>query len=175
MPSPTPRRENRLVAFLDLTQFARAVRPMSPEAVFEFLQGYYAVVSIPVKTSGGNVIKCIGDSMLITWPDTAADAGVKMLLEVRRSVANYMKKAEKPCQLDVKAHFGPVAVGVLGGLGNEIEDVIGDTVNQAALIRSAGFAISPEAFAKTRPDTRKLLKKHTPAVTYVPADSTARD
>lgn len=170
-----PRRESRLVAFLDLTQFARAVHGAEPEDVFVFLQDFYVQVARSVGDSKGHVIKCIGDAMLCTWPEDAVDGGVRALLELHQSIPAFMKKRAKACQLDVKAHFGLVAAGPMGAPGEEREDVIGDTVNIAAMLKSAGFAVTAEVFRKLKPDTRKLLKKHTPPITYIPLDAAHRD
>ena len=106
-----PRRENRLVSFLDLTQFTRAARGIPPEEVFGLLQEFYAHVAEAVRKSGGVVHKTIGDAVLSSWPEASVDAATQALLGLRPSVAGLMKKHGKPCQLDVKAHFGAVAAG----------------------------------------------------------------
>jgi len=175
MPSMIARRESRLIAFLDLTQFSRAVHGLEPEAVFAFLQDYYAQVAAKIGPSGGRIIKCIGDALLCDWPEASVDAGVRGLLDLRDFVAASMKKRAKPCKLDVKAHFGEVAVGPMGAPGEEREDVIGETVNIAAMLKSAGFAVTAEVFRKLKPETRKLLKKHTPPITYIPLEDPHRD
>ena len=38
-----------------------------------------------------------------------------------------------------------------------------------------GFAMTPEAFRKLGPETRKLFKKHTPPVVYIPIEQPHRD
>ena len=175
MSRAVPRRESRLVAFLDLTQFARAVRGAEPEDVFMFLQEFYALVAQMVNASDGQIVKCIGDAMLCAWPEGSVDGGVRALLDLHQSIPAFMKKRAKPCQLDVKAHFGPVAAGPMGAPGHEREDIIGDTVNIAAMLKSAGFAVTAEVFRKLKPETRKRLKKHTPPVTYIPINAAHRD
>jgi hypothetical protein len=37
------------------------------------------------------------------------------------------------------------------------------------------MALSPQAFRKLEPETRKLFKKHTPPVTYIPVEERHRD
>ena len=49
MSQKTPRRENRLASFLDLTQFTRAARGIPPEEVFGMLQEFYAHVAAAVR------------------------------------------------------------------------------------------------------------------------------
>jgi hypothetical protein len=43
------------------------------------------------------------------------------------------------------------------------------------LLKTQGFAITPEVFRKLTPETRKLFKKHTPPVTYIPIGHPHRD
>ena len=54
-------------------------------------------------------------------------------------------------------------------------DLFGNTVNTAALTKSNGMAITPQVFRKLDKETRALLKKHTPAVTYIGVGERHRD
>ena len=46
----------------------------------------------------------------------------------------------------------------------------GQTVMVAATIKSSGLALTAQAFRKLNKETRKLFKKHTPAISYIPVD-----
>ena len=63
----------------------------------------------------------------------------------------------------------------MGPRGDKRLDIYGETVNIAATMNSNGLAISPQAFRKLEPATRKLLKKHTPPITYIPTDEKHKD
>jgi hypothetical protein len=41
-------------------------------------------------------------------------------------------------------------------------------VNTAALLKSDGFAMTPELFRELDANTQKLFKKHTPHITDIP-------
>jgi class 3 adenylate cyclase len=66
-------------------------------------------------------------------------------------------------------HFGETAIGPFGG-STEL-DVMGDSINVAARLgrgeHRGRFIISPQAFRKLKPETRKVFHKHTPPVVYV--------
>jgi hypothetical protein len=54
-------------------------------------------------------------------------------------------------------------------------DIFGEMVNTAALLPSHGFAITPSLFRYLGPSTRKLFKKPTPPVTYMPVEERHQD
>lgn len=60
--------------------------------------------------------------------------------------------------------------GPIGTRNDKRLDVFGETVNIAAMLKANGIAITPQVFRKLEPETRKLFKKHTPPVTYIPVE-----
>jgi class 3 adenylate cyclase len=80
-----------------------------------------------------------------------------------------------PCRHRIKAHFGAAVCGPIGTKTEKRFDVYGQSVNTAATLKSNGMAISPQVFRKLDPETRKLFKKHTLPVTYIPVEESHRD
>lgn len=74
------------------------------------------------------------------------------------------------CSHYFKVHFGPVMAGPIGTRTDKRLDVFGETVNIAATLKAGGIAITPQVFRKLAPETRKLFKKHTPPITYIPVE-----
>jgi hypothetical protein len=68
-----------------------------------------------------------------------------------------------------------MCLGPLGTRDDKKTDVLGSTVNTLFLLKVSGFALTPEAFRKLTPETRKLFKKHTPPVFYIPTTQLHRD
>jgi hypothetical protein len=58
--------------------------------------------------------------------------------------------------------------------GDKHHDVIGKTVNPAAMLDSTGVTLSVTAFRKLGPALRRRFKKHTPPVTYIRAEDPRR-
>ena len=54
-----------LVAFTDLTQFARYVRGRTNREIFETMSHYYELVGDIVSEGGGTVVKFMGDAILL--------------------------------------------------------------------------------------------------------------
>ncbi len=82
---------------------------------------------------------------------------------------------DTPCRHIIKAHVGPVYCGQVGTRMEKHFDVFGETVMTAALLPSHGLAITPQLFRQMGPSTRKLFKKHTPPVTYIPVEERHQD
>jgi adenylate cyclase len=170
-PTTTPVGVEVLVAFADLSSFARLARTMSSSQTFEFIAEFAQRTGTLVQASGGTIVKYVGDSALIVWPAELADDAMQALFGLKADVDLWLSKAGHSSQLVIKAHLGEVAWGLLGAPGDLRPDVIGETVNIAALLTSPGLAVTPQAFRALSPELRQRLKKHTPPVTYLPLES----
>jgi class 3 adenylate cyclase len=164
-----------LVAFFDLTQFARFARTQTSREIFAAFADFYELAGDVVEASGGTVVKFIGDAGLLAWPADRVDAGVRALQQLRNEGDAWWRSRDAACRVIVKAHFGSVTCGAIGTQASKRFDLFGDVVNTAALLRSDGLALTPQVFRKLDPETRRLFKKHTPPITYIPVDQAHRD
>ena len=154
-----------LVACSDLTGYARFAARKSEGEIFQLLSDYYELVGDVVEPARGKVIKFMGDAALILFPEEAADEGVRAMLALQSRGDRFWSERGADCRHHLRVHFGPLALGSLGTRNDKRTDVLGSTVNAMFLLKSQGFALTPEAFRKLAPATRKLFKKHTPPVT----------
>ena len=164
-----------IVAFFDLSGFARASRGFDTRELFDLLDQYYEFVGGTLAPAGGTVVKFMGDAGLVVYPPEAADAAVRSMMSLRAEGDAWLSDRGCASRHVIKAHVGPVVCGRVGTRENKRFDVFGLTVNTAAMLPSHGLAISPGLFRKLSPATRKLLKKHTPPVTYIPVDERHQD
>ena len=164
-----------LVAFFDLTQFARFAQNHTSREVFETLGAYFEFVGDVVAEGGGTVVKFIGDAGLLAYPEERVDSGVLSLSRLLEEGDAWLQRHGLPCRNVIKAHFGAVTCGPIGTRHKKDFEVYGETVNTAALLRSEGLAITPQVFRKLHKDTRRLFKKHTPPVTYIPVEQRHRE
>jgi adenylate cyclase len=164
----TAQKMNLLVAFFDLTGFARFSQNHLAREVFDLLSHYYELVGDIVEGSGGKVVKFIGDAGLIVYPANDANRGILALKALQETGDAWLADHNMPSRHIIKAHFGPVVCGQVGTRSDKRFDLFGETVNIAATLKSNGFAMTPQAFRKLDADTRKLFKKHTPPITYIP-------
>jgi len=161
---------NLLVAFFDLTLFARYAKTKPSAEIFNLFEEYFELVGGIVESSGGRVVKFIGDAGLIVFGEESANAGVVALLDLKVRGDVWLAERKVPCRNVVKVHVGPVTYGYLGTPTDKRFDIYGVTVNTAAMLQSNGFAMSPQVFRKLEPAVRRRFKKHTPPITYIPVD-----
>jgi len=171
----TPQELDLLVAFFDLTGFARFSRTHSAREVFDTFAEFYEFVGDLIEASGGKVVKFIGDAGLILYPEAHVDRGVLALKNLKNAGDVWLADHKIASRHIIGAHFGPVVCGQIGVRRDKRFDIFGETVNIAATLKSNGLAITPQLFRRLNPDTRKLFKKHTPPITYIPIDETHQD
>jgi class 3 adenylate cyclase len=164
-----------LVVVSDLTGYAKFAARKSEEELFQLLSAYYELVGDIVDSAGGRVIKFMGDAALMLFAEEDADAGVRAMLRLQEEGGRFLAGRDCPCRHHVRAHFGPVYLGEIGTRRDKRTDIFGTTINTLVLLKAPGSAITPEAFRRLRPETRKLFKKHTPPVTYIPLEQPQGD
>ncbi len=171
----TPRKVSLLISFLDIQGFLGIARKLEdPLDLFAFLGEFARMVVDEVEASGGRVIKFIGDSALLVYPEEAVDQGVRALLSLKASFEHELSDRGFPNKLRITAHFGEAALGLFGAGHCRQLDVLGDAVNTAAMLGRSGhegrLVISPQAFRRLAPGTRKLFHKYTPPQVYLAED-----
>jgi adenylate cyclase len=149
-----------LIVFLDLDGYKVACEQRADLEVADTIDDYYDRVAGAVHTAGGRVVKFIGDASLIVFPERAIDAGIRMLLDLVPRIDAFMRERGWPCRLRAKAHFGTVVAGEFGSTGAARFDVMGREVNEAALMSSAGIAVSAAALSRLSSDTRTRIGRY---------------
>ena len=156
-----------LVAFIDLSGYALQATRVPDDELATVVDGYYELVAAHITAANGRVVKFIGDGTLVVFELADADAGIIALLALKDDIDRYLSERGWGCRANIKAHVGPVIAGPYGAHDDKRFDVIGKTVNTAAMLDSAGVALSAEAFRKLAPSTRQRFKKHTWLTTYI--------
>ena len=134
-----------LVAFADIAGFAKLCRSLSDQEIFALLSEFYEQVGRVIDASGGTVVKFMGDAALIVFPETAARQGAAALRELKAAADHWLRRrGGSDCVLHIQAHIGPVVCGPIGTAHDKRFDVLGNTVNQTAMLRSDGLVFSPE-------------------------------
>ncbi len=169
-PVSSPRSlEPLVIAFLDVSLFSQTARGLEDEAVASLLDEFYRSFDDCATSSGGRVVKFLGDGALLVWPQALADAAVDALLSLRETVAGQLARRGHKGQLVVRVHAGSAIVGEFGGPNSLAFDVIGRDVITAAKLDAKTMSVSADAFRKLSPKTRQRLVKHTAPVVYIPA------
>ena len=157
-----------LIAFINVSGFARGAEQTTDPQLAERLDRYYDRIGEVAAVAGGTLVKLIGDGALHVFPPERADDAVTALQALRADVPALF--AGWHAELVVKLHAGDAVCGPFGPRGDQRFDVIGGEVNIAARLPTRGFAISAEAFRCLSKEARTRFKKHTPPVTYMPVE-----
>ena len=139
-----PREERLVVAFTDVTGFAKACLSKADEAIVQTLDRYYEIVTAAVDGAGGVVVKFIGDASLVIFlPERAAD-GVAALHEIRDAATPVWAEFDSSCEVAANAAIGTVMCGPVGPGATRRFDVIGKLVNEAARMPWGGVTLSQQ-------------------------------
>ena len=164
-----------LIAFADLTNFSKVTSKFSNLELFDYITKIYELSGEIIENEGGKIIKFIGDESLSIFSESNIDKGVISLLTLKNEIEKFNKSIGIESQLKVKCHFGTVAIGNTGTKSDKRIDIMGNEVNNCAVMKSNGFAISAETFRKLNSETRKYFKKHTPPISYITLDERHKD
>ncbi len=163
-----------LVAFIDLMGFALQSTRVADDEIAEVLDDYYRRVAKHVSGAGGRVVKYMGDGTLVVFNARHASRGIEALLELKLLLDRSLRRRGWDCRATVKAHVGSVIAGPYGPPDDRRFDVIGKTVNTAAMLDASGVALSAEAFRRLSPALRRRFKKHSWPITYIRVEDLPR-
>jgi adenylate cyclase len=157
-----------LICFTDISGFTGISRSKDPEEAYRILREFAAISTEEVQDTTGCIVKYIGDSSLIVFPEEDADRGVRTLLELKDRLDEILENRGYAQKVGFSLHCGELYVMRLPPFDSF--DVVGDAVNIAATLdrgRNRGkLIVSPQVFRKLKPETRKRFHKFTPPVVY---------
>ncbi len=139
-----PVEEVRLIAFADIDGFVKICKNLKPIEIFNLMSRYYELVGNIIEGSNGQIIKFIGDTVMMTYTKERAKEGVRALEELKDSVDQWLQAMNLKAKLSITADIGPVAYGKLGTSNDKRFDVFGQTVNNASMMRGEGLILSAE-------------------------------
>ena len=130
----------RVIAFLDLKGYHRLIAANLSEAeLFNFLSDYYSLVSSLVDDEcEGEIIKFLGDGILVVFPPSKISPSIDRLKTIKERTDLFLKGQGFDTVLCVKAGIGLVAYGELG----KGKDIVGRAVNEVALLPDGEFVLS---------------------------------
>lgn len=151
---------------------------LTPETAYEmdaYLSDYHKMVAEAIAPAGGQIPKFMGNPDVIWFPDEGlpdeeVDAGVLALLKLQADGASFALERHLPWKQSICVHYGTIFLG-RAGLSH---DLLGPTITTLLSLKSTGFAITPEAWQKLSPETRKLLETHKPPVIQLPKNYVGR-
>ncbi len=159
LPSFDGREQPMGILFVDVAGYSTMAETGRPAEIADFLRSLHAFFEEAAERHGGLIVDFQGDGALLVFglPEPSPDHGradaanalacAAMLVAERHRVRAPLLNG--PVALRVSVHWGPVAVGVLGGRRHAKVSVSGDAVNVTARLQEVAKAHGV-AFVATR-------------------------
>jgi aminoglycoside 6'-N-acetyltransferase I len=107
------------------------------------LSDYYARVAAALAPATGQVIKVMGDGMLVVFPPANARAAEATCRQAQAASTRVWQAFDPRCRVRVKLGAGTLVRGRIGPPGEERVDVYGDVLNQLYKASGEEFLILP--------------------------------
>ncbi|MBC8311761.1 MAG: adenylate/guanylate cyclase domain-containing protein [Candidatus Marinimicrobia bacterium] len=140
----------KIVCFTDISGFHEISKNTDIE-IHKFLNAYYQQVGDVAISLSGEIIKYIGDSMLIIFPPSHPNTIVDKLTHLCHEFIVLLNKfgINNHHHLMVGLAMGEIKIGSIGHPSKIQKDVFGLTVNHAAMAcKLPGISISPKSVVK---------------------------
>jgi class 3 adenylate cyclase len=183
-----PRREERIVMFLDIAGSTTLAEQMGELRVHDLITRFFFDIDRPIVEHDGEVHSYVGDEVIITWPlteDTRRNAQpLRGFFAVQDTMARlapaYTREFGVAPHFRAGVHSGPVVVSECGDTKRQIA-LFGDTMNVAARLcehsKAAGEAlvvsaqvlknaVIPTGFRVASRETVSLRGRQTPVEAY---------
>jgi adenylate cyclase len=183
-----PRREERIVMFLDIAGSTALAEQMGELRVHDLITRFFFDIDPPIADHDGEVHAYVGDQVIVTWPlsdDPKRNArSLSCFFAAEDRMAElapaYTREFGVAPQFRAGIHAGPVVVSECGDAKRQIA-YFGDTMNVAARLcdhsKAAGESLMasaemlnrvavPHELSARAPETIRLRGRQTPVETY---------
>ena len=138
---------NAALWFSDLRDFTHLTETLPTQQVLEMLNEYFEFVAAAVTARGGEILRFIGDAMLIVFPidddmcrETACNAAIDSAIDAQSTLASLNHQRRRHGQPEIKfgvgLNVGEVVYGNVGAPNRLDFTVMGPTVNRTARLES---------------------------------------
>ena len=138
---------NAALWFSDLRNFTQLTETLSAQQTLKMLNDYFTFVSAAVTARGGEILRFIGDAMLIVFPiegnmceKTACNAAIDAAIDAQTTMQtlNHQRRrhGEPEIEFGVGLNVGEVIYGNVGAPDRLDFTVMGPTVNRTARLES---------------------------------------
>jgi adenylate cyclase len=162
--------------FSDLRDFTQMTENLPADKLLKILNDYFEFVAAAVTAQGGEILRFIGDAMLIVFPidehisrESACNAAIDAARDAQQSLAthNHMRRrhGEIEIRFGVGLNVGEVIYGNVGAPDRLDFTVMGPAVNRTARLESLTKVVGEDilvskAFAESVDCPMKSLGEH---------------
>ncbi len=127
-----PRREERVILFMDLVGSTALAEKIGDRSFLRFLNEAIFEMTRPIVNNRGDIYRYVGDEVIITWPADAGERAIRCVFEIQEALeehkAHFERRYGAVPVFRFGIHAGPVVVGELGDIRLEIA-LLGDAIN----------------------------------------------
>ena len=150
-----------LVSFYDIDKFIELAKKVQGKDLFLLLNELSEIASESIENAGGHIVKFIGDSALIVFPETNVNGGIRTLMTLKGQLESHLKKSGLGNTISFSASYGTVVVGYMGKSPFRYLDIIGDAVQLAFCINGKPakglFSITEAVLCELDQETRTMF------------------
>lgn len=153
-----PTREHRILLFMDLRKSTTLTEQMGDEKYFHFINHIYRLLSKPLIFTGGEILKYVGDEVIVSWNykqgiafDNCLQFYHEFIKTIHQNEKMFLRKYGVIPEFKAGMHHGRLVAAYLGDVKKQL-DFSGDVVNTTARImdlakhKDAEILISNELF-----------------------------
>lgn len=142
-----PRREDRVVMFIDLEGSTRLTEQLGDERYFALLNRCFELMTGPVLASGAEILKYVGDEVILTWSTREAvreERCLHLYFDIREALEHeapaFQRRYGVVPRFHAALHRGEVIAAQVGTIRRSI-DLSGDAMNTCARLTSVAKAM----------------------------------
>ena len=131
--------------FTDVHSFSVAMVGLGLERSCQFVQALYETIGESVVARSGDILKYIGDAVIILFTEDRAVDAIRCGVEMRANFSELVSQWKLPSEieLEVGVSFGEIGIGQFGHPTLLQRDAFGEAINEAAMIgHHRGVAIA---------------------------------
>lgn len=153
-----PRKERRIFMFLDLIGSTEIAEKIGDDDYYDFLNECYQLLNRPVINTRAEILKYVGDEVIITWPYSAGlkhNNAVEFFYQFKEALklreGFFTKKYNTFPRFKAGLHEGVVLIAYIGDLKKQL-DLSGDAMNTTSRIagmcreHQAEFLVSAQLY-----------------------------
>ena len=132
-----PKSEERTIMFLDLVDSTKIAEEIGDQKFYDLINDSFRLLSRSILRFRGEVLKYVGDEVIITWKRSGNSLFLPFFLEFRQTLLNksdfFLEKYGVIPEFKAGVHSGRVVVAYIGEIKKQ-KDLSGDAMNTAARI-----------------------------------------
>ncbi len=167
--APNPGLSERRLAMVmvDLAGFTKAIAPLTSMQLAQLVDDFYRLMAEAIESSGGRVVKFVGDGCLAVFDESQAAAAVQCVRGLAEPVRALGSIYGVALDIGANVHLSIVVEGEYGDGPSRRYDILGAGVFHVFRMGAGiGVRISEPVYRQLPNDERGPWKKQQPPATY---------